>query len=52
MTAKDRDDPDRAEAEMAAAGIPPKTHVDPDLARAYNEYLKDWRQRMHTWSVY
>ena len=41
-----------AAAEFAAAGaVNERRRIDPKEAAAYNEYLKDWRWRMSTWSV-
>jgi len=43
------DDQAIAEAEFAASGaINEKSRIDPETARAYNEYLRDWRWNMAT----
>lgn len=43
------DDQAIAAAELASAGaVNEKRPIDPDVARAYNEYLRDWRWNMAT----
>jgi hypothetical protein len=43
------DDQAIAEAELASAGaVNGNRRVDVEIARAYNEYLRDWRWNMAT----
>jgi hypothetical protein len=47
---RNTDDQAMAEAEMATAGaVNEKSRIDPETARLYNDYLRDWRWNMSTW---